>query len=105
MNDFHVVFAEGKHRWYGTRGGTGSFRYEYKCRFCLRAALPSNKYRTFHELERHCVADYCANLVSYRADIAENLSITETDMGIVATKGVPVVVYDFVLPRFASVSP
>ena len=31
MNDFHVIFAEGKYRW---RHGTGRnrFRYEYKCR-------------------------------------------------------------------------
>lgn len=36
--------------------------------FCLRAALPSNKYRTFRKLKRHCVADYCreSRLVSRR---------------------------------------
>lgn len=76
------------------RGGN-RFRYEYKCR---SASAP--RFRLINT-ERSGSSSVivspiiAANLVSYRADIAENLSITEREgNGIVAT--FLLVVYDFV---------
>lgn len=75
------------------RGGN-RFRYEYKCR---SASAP--RFRLINT-ERSGSSSVivspiiAANLVSYRADIAENLSITEREgNGIVAT--FLLVVYDF----------
>lgn len=87
------------------RGGN-RFRYEYKCR---SASAP--RFRLINT-ERSGSSSVivspiiAANLVSYRADIAENLSITEREgNGIVATfrpRGLRL--RGIVLPRFPSVS-
>lgn len=87
------------------RGGN-RFRYEYKCR---PASAP--RFRLINT-ERSGSSSVivspiiAANLVSYRADIAENLSITEREgNGIVATfrpRGLRL--RGIVLPRFPTVS-
>lgn len=97
MNDFHVVFAEGKHQ-HGTEQGAVRFVMNINVVSAPRFRLINTERSTSSSV---IVSPIIARISSR---IAENLSITETDMGIVATEGVPVVVYDFVLP-FASVSP